>query len=204
MYSLQTPSTSAILQHAFKVGQPPAPLDARIFAVLSANSAAENTNSTRSVLDRATGPVAGTAKIIPSSILSNWNRLRSSGLPEGAFGELVSAASSPQRLPLGPKKPLSSEALESFLCVWQDVREASAEPVLSIDPTGAIVAEWFESSENALVIMSNSDGLIFYSLFSEGELPTEGYGPFAEVREVIGNFSERPVNPFSWSDAHGR
>ncbi len=205
MFNLALGSTSSVAYRVFSSNPPVERIDARIIGALSANSAAEAVNSTRSISvpKGESSLIAGTANVIPTSILSNWSCLRSSGLPEGAFGELVLAASSPQRAPNGTKRPLSEKALDAFLSVWGNVRDRAAEPVLSIDPTGGIVAEWFDTPENALVIMTNADGIVFYTLFSEGQ-PTEGFGLVDEVEARIESFLDLEANPFEWSDAHGR
>jgi hypothetical protein len=145
-------------------------------------------------------PRLNVAETIPDSIRSNWYRLKQSGLPVKAFGELVSAASSPDRVSGRGKRPLSPKSLENFLLFWEAVANHAAEPVLSIAPSGYIVAEWYNDSEHSLVVMTDGDDKLFFSLFDEGR-PVEGFENTASTTNVINMFLARRQNPFLWSDA---
>ena len=138
--------------------------------------------------------------LIPDAIRSNWYLFSQSKLPEGAFNDLLMAASSHERTFGGPMNLLSSKSLRGFLGLWEAVRDHSAEPVLSISPAGGVIAEWFSDPDNSLVVMSNRNGDLFYSLFDQGE-PCEGIARFGRVRNLVVMFLARETNPFSWSDA---
>ena len=141
-----------------------------------------------------------TGEVIPDSIRSNWYRLNRSGLPEKAFGDLVSAASSPDRTASGKKRPLSAKSLEGFLLFWEAVCGIAAEPVLSIDPSGHIVAEWFNDPDHSLVITVDEHDRLYFSLFDGGK-PVEGFEDTALIGNIVAMFTAREQNPFLWSDA---
>ena len=145
-------------------------------------------------------PRLNSGETIPDSIRSNWYRLKQSGLPEKAFGDLVSAASSPERWTGGGKQALSQKSLENFLAFWEGVANQAAEPVLSIAPSGHVIAEWYSDPDHSLVIMTDEDDKLFFSLFDEGR-PVEGFENAGSTTNVINMFIAREQNPFLWSDA---
>ncbi len=138
--------------------------------------------------------------LIPDAIRTNWYLLSRSKLPERAFNDLMTAASSHERTYGGLMKPLSWESLRGFLGLWKAVRDNSAEPVLSISPTGDVIAEWFSDPDNSLVIMATGDGDLIYSLFDRGK-PCEGTVDSETLGNMIAMFLARDPNPFGWSDA---
>ena len=139
--------------------------------------------------------------LIPDAFRSNWYLLSKSRLPERAFDDLLIAASSHERTFDDPMKPLSSKSLSGFLKLWAAVRDYSAEPVLSISPAGDVIAEWFDDPDNSLVVMSNQNGKLLYSLFDQGE-PCEGTARTDRVGDLVAMFLARETSPFSWSDAN--
>ena len=131
---------------------------------------------------------------------ANWWGLRNSTLPEGVFNELVNAATSADRLQ-GNFAPLSANSLEMFLLLWELIKDMAAEPVISVTPSGCVVAEWYEDDENSLAILAGEGQDLHYSLFENGAI-VEGSTPRDQLPDFTAEMRNRQQNPLTRSDAY--
>jgi hypothetical protein len=128
---------------------------------------------------------------------AHWWRL--GGLPVRVFNDLLSAATSPNRV-LGKASQLSNGSLGIFLDLWDAVKVVAAEPVVSVTPNGCVVAEWVRDEENLLAVLAGSSAELTYSLFENGE-PLEDSITKEQIPAFVTYMRARVANPFQWSDA---
>jgi len=134
---------------------------------------------------------------MPVAIYAHWWRLR--GLPMRVFNDLVSAATAPNRAS-GKASPLSDSSLGLFLDLWDTVKVFAAEPVVSVTPSGCVIAEWVQDGGNLLAVLAGSSAELTYSLFDNGE-PVEDSVGKEQFATFVASMRARAANPFRWSDA---
>jgi hypothetical protein len=142
-------------------------------------------------------PQGSSISAMPVSISAHWWRL--GGLPVRVFNDLLNAATSPDRM-LGKASQLSNASLGVFLDLWDAVKLFAAEPVISVTPSGCVVAEWVRDEGNLLAVFADSSDELTYSLFENGE-PLEDSITKEEIAAFVAGMQARVANPFLWSDA---
>lgn len=144
--------------------------------------------------------VASRESEIAPSIVNHWFELSRSQLPDRVFTALVAAAGARIKARGVGARELSGEALTTFLDLWSKVREFCAEPVVSVSPKGDVIAEWFSTPDDSLVIMAGRDKVVHFSLFDEGA-PIEGWVTGDRAAILVARLTAGARNPFQWSDA---
>jgi hypothetical protein len=117
---------------------------------------------------------------MPAALISNWTKLKSSGLSSRFYSRLVRLAS--DRFSSGPPRTperLQPTSLSNFLDFWEKIEEVAAEPEISLSNDGSVVAEWFRSPEQRLDIKFGQNTAMF-GLFNKRNI-LEG----AEKKDLV-------------------
>jgi hypothetical protein len=136
---------------------------------------------------------------LPTAMVANWTKLKSSALSAQFYSRLLRLASdrfSSAAPHATTAERLRPSSLSDFLDIWSTIKSDAVEPEISLSTDGSLIAEWFKSPDQHLDIKFGRSAVMF-GLFNRGHI-IEG----AEGKDlVVAILRNHSAKPFQWRAA---